>query len=147
MANSHDPNPIGRCLRCGESIRYKDQFCRHCGAENRWWTQSGPDRCGNCHEKLESGDKYCRYCGTKVGDGAYAPFQDLMEVLYGPMPVERKHSCEKCGYSWTTCLMVDDEKYCPQCGSPASCQEAEDFDTPGGRGRRDEPFDIIWDNS
>ena len=33
------------------------------------------------------------------------------------------HTCEKCGYSWTTCAMLDMEQYCPQCGGNAPCEE------------------------
>lgn len=80
------------------------------------WEECGPDRCGNCHNLLEPGDRYCRLCGTKVGEGAYAPFLNLMQCIYGPAPVNRTHTCPTCRYTWETFLMIDDEKYCPKCG-------------------------------
>jgi rubrerythrin len=39
--------------------------------------------------------------------------------IYGPPPVTRVHKCKKCGYSWETSLMIDDEKWCPECGGEA----------------------------
>lgn len=91
------------------------------------WKIPTKDQCGNCHANLQEGDKYCRICGTKVGEGEYAPYLDIMEVIYGPMPVERVHTCEKCGHTWTTCLMVDKEAYCPMCGGNAPYGREEGF--------------------
>ncbi|MCR5608442.1 MAG: hydrogenase maturation nickel metallochaperone HypA [Lachnospiraceae bacterium] len=76
-------------------------------------------RCGNCHAFLKDGAKYCSICGTKAGDGAYEPFEDIMQCIYGPMPEERTHVCEDCGYTWTTMAMIDNEEFCPECGGKA----------------------------
>lgn len=73
-------------------------------------------RCGNCHKYIGD-DRYCRYCGTKSGEGKYEPYEDCVQCVYGPMPVEREHICPVCGKKWTTCLMLDRELYCPDCGS------------------------------
>lgn len=73
------------------------------------------NRCGHCHEHIGN-DRYCRYCGTKRGLGEYKPYQNIIQCIYGPMPVKRTHQCTKCGNSYTIELMVDDEKYCPLCG-------------------------------
>lgn len=86
------------------------------------------EQCGHCHAYLEPDDRYCRQCGTKVGDGAYAPYLDLMQCIYGPPPEEREHICQQCGYKWTTYRMIDDQKYCPKCGGPASA--VRQIDTP-----------------
>lgn len=80
------------------------------------WRKPTKDQCGNCHATLTDGDKYCRICGTKVGEGEYAPYLDTIQCIYGPMPKTREHECKGCGYKWTTCLMVDKERYCPHCG-------------------------------
>lgn len=73
--------------------------------------------CGNCHKHFEEDDKYCRYCGTRRGEGAFAPYENIMQCIYGPMPVVRNHICPNCNYAWTNCVMIDNEKYCPKCGT------------------------------
>lgn len=75
------------------------------------------NRCGNCHEYLQKGDKYCRYCGTKRGKGEFQPYQNVIQCIYGPMPIERTHKCTKCRRQWTTMLMLDNQDYCPRCGA------------------------------
>ena len=75
--------------------------------------------CANCSFIVKDGDKYCRQCGTEIGKGAYLPIDDLMQCIYGPPPVDRMHTCEQCGYSWYTYLMIDHEKNCPKCGGRA----------------------------
>ena len=78
--------------------------------------------CGNCHAVIDD-DPYCRYCGTKNGEGAYEPFEDIVQCVYGPPPVEREHTCKKCGYSWKSCAMIDTERYCPECGGNVTAAE------------------------
>lgn len=112
-------NVKGKCIYCGKPIRYRDEYCAFCGKENAGWKETTRKQCGNCHAYLSPEDKYCRLCGTKVGKGAYDPYQDLMQCIYGPEPVEREHQCRRCGYKWKTCAMVDNEKYCPKCGGRA----------------------------
>lgn len=131
MNIKENSNPEGRCRYCGVSIRYEDSFCAVCGRPNSGWKKATQWQCGNCHKRLDENDKYCRICGTKVGEGAYEPYQDLMECIYGPMPVDRKHTCKKCGYEWITCLMLDREKYCPKCGGDAPYEEIPDSKKPG----------------
>lgn len=94
--------------------------------EERWSTDY-EGRCGNCHSRLQENDKYCRHCGTRRGEGAFEPYQNLMQCIYGPRPVERKHRCTQCPHTWVSCLMVDDEDYCPECGSPAAWDYIEDY--------------------
>lgn len=118
-----ESNPKGRCQRCRAEIHFKDEKCPHCGGKNDRWVTPDRTRCGNCHAPLAEGDRYCRKCGTKAGEGAFEPYQQIMQCIYGPMPVNRTHVCEKCGYTWTTCLMIDNQKYCPVCGSEAACDE------------------------
>ena len=117
--------PTGRCVCCGAPIAYTDRFCPKCGKKNDGWRIPGKNQCGNCHAYLPDGAKYCTICGTKAGEGAYKPYQGMMQCIYGPMPQKRTHVCENCGYSWTTCLMIDDHKYCPQCGGPAPVKQEE----------------------
>ena len=76
----------------------------------------GKDQCGNCHAYIGE-DAYCRKCGTKAGEGAYEPYMNFNGCVYGPPPIERNHECPDCGFSWTTCVMIDSDKYCPKCGS------------------------------
>lgn len=116
------------CSHCGASISSEQKYCPCCGelCDVNGWEECGKDRCGNCHSWLKDGDKYCRICGTKVGDGKYEPFQNIIQCIYGPMPVERTHKCRKCGYTWTTIQMIDREYYCPQCGGKAPYKQHEE---------------------
>ena len=75
-------------------------------------------RCGNCHALFDSDDaKFCVYCGTKRGKGKFLPYENVTSCVYGPPPMIRKHICENCGYSWNTKRMIDNSRYCPQCGN------------------------------
>lgn len=89
--------------------------------EHFLWSDDYKGKCGNCHNSFHEDEKYCRYCGTKRGEGKFEPYKINMDFqcIYGPMPVKRTRQCKKCGYSWETNLMVDDEKFCPQCGGSA----------------------------
>lgn len=82
--------------------------------------------CANCGEPKYydyyfgdlTEDEYCRYCGKKLE--FIINTIDLWSVpcVYGPVPTNVIHTCEKCGYSWKS----DDwsyEKYCPKCGGNA----------------------------
>lgn len=119
-------NPEGICGHCGRKIRYREEYCSRCGNKNTGWIDSyQKNQCGNCHAYMKPRDKFCRICGEKAGEGAFDPYQNLMECIYGPMPVERTHVCKDCGHRWTTCRMLDDEKYCPKCGGIAPVEGAE----------------------
>ena len=91
------------------------------------------DRCGQCWSYLRTADKYCRRCGTKRGSGSFDPRNNLMQIIYGPPPVEFKFLCKSCGLEWTECLMVNFNKYCPKCGA-ADLQATDPYsrqqDTP-----------------
>lgn len=119
---------MGVCVGCGAPIRGEESRCSVCGAVNEagGWVAPTKSQCGNCHARLSPNDNYCRICGTKVGEGAYEPYLDLMQCIYGPMPVERTHSCPQCGFRWTTCLMIDNQDYCPKCGSRVDVEEPDD---------------------
>lgn len=39
--------------------------------------------CGNCHRRIGENDKYCRRCGTKKGEGAFDPFYNEIQIVYG----------------------------------------------------------------
>ena len=114
-----------RCFYCYTPFSKDDQNCPHCGQPTHKTV------CGNCHEALNPDDRYCRFCGTNVIDGPYAPYSALlseilsMEEIYGPRPVERVHTCEKCGYQWSTCAMIDSERFCPKCGGEAPANEIQ----------------------
>lgn len=70
--------------------------------------------CANCKNTYREGDKYCRYCGAPMGKPEF--IVEDFGCIYGPPPVNRTHTCKKCGFTWNTCLMIDDERFCPQCG-------------------------------
>lgn len=75
------------------------------------------DRCGHCHAELDPEDKFCPYCGTKRGEGEFKPFENRIEVLYGP-PIDYKVTCKDCGNEWKTFeIGFSKIAYCPQCGS------------------------------
>lgn len=78
--------------------------------------------CANCGNSYREGDKYCRYCGAPMGTPEF--IVEEIACIYGPPPVSRTHKCGKCGYTWKTTLMIDDEKYCPECGSAAPVVES-----------------------
>ena len=86
----------------------------------------GKDQCGNCHAYIGD-DAYCRYCGTKAGEGKFEPYYNEEGCVYGPPPIEREHNCPNCGYSWTNCVMKDNQRYCPKCGSAVNVTEDEPF--------------------
>ena len=79
------------------------------------WCTDYEKKCGNCHSYIGD-DKYCRCCGTKRGEGAFLPYQNFQGCIYGPPPIRREHKCQSCGYTWVTNLMINDQKYCPECG-------------------------------
>lgn len=72
-------------------------------------------RC-RCGTPFQEADIYCRKCGTRRGEAFYVPCYEPIQILYGPRPVTRTHVCNRCGHSYAATLMVDDLKYCPQCG-------------------------------
>ena len=74
-------------------------------------------RCGNCQGILFPDAKYCSYCGTKRGEGAFLPYMNDQDVLYG-CPTKIKKKCQKCGYTWIEYEFNKGEniKYCPKCG-------------------------------
>ncbi len=80
--------------------------------------------CSNCKEPYREGDKYCRYCGAPMGRPEF--IKEDFACIYGPQPMERTHKCRKCGYSWVTCYMIDDERFCPKCGGSAPVSESSD---------------------
>lgn len=73
--------------------------------------------CANCNNDYREGDKYCRYCGAPLGKPDF--IEEDFACIYGPQPIEREHKCKRCGFTWKTYLMVDNEKWCPKCGSSA----------------------------
>ena len=73
--------------------------------------------CANCGSTYIEGDKYCRFCGAPMGEPKFI-IEDFA-CIYGPPPVTRTHTCAKCGFTWTTCKMIDDERFCPECGGSA----------------------------
>lgn len=73
--------------------------------------------CANCKETYIEGDKYCRFCGAPMAQPEF--IKEDFATIYGPPPVTRTHTCEKCGFTWQTCQMIDDERFCPECGGPA----------------------------
>jgi len=79
--------------------------------------QDGIVQCNNCHEWLGPDEKFCRKCGTKRGEGIFEPIDNIMQCVYGPEPVMRIHTCRQCHYKWTNIVMIDDDRYCPKCGS------------------------------
>ena len=116
---------IARCEYCGNLVRFQDAFCAVCGTRNTGWTTDYEGKCGNCHAKLGSTDQYCRVCGTKRNEGAFLPYKNRMECIYGPMPVKRLHTCKSCGYAWENKVMIDYDKYCPKCGQLVEVKEEE----------------------
>jgi len=116
-----------QCPECGSILRdngFDSPQCEVCGYIELSTDYEG--RCGNCHKSLNDDDKYCRYCGTKRGEGAFKPYQNVMYCIYGPMPVKRTHKCKKCGNTWETMLMIDNEDFCPICGSKTKVYEEID---------------------
>lgn len=79
--------------------------------------------CANCRNTYREGDKYCRYCGAPLGKPDF--IEEEFACIYGPPPVQRTHKCKKCGFSWQTSLMIDDEMWCPKCGGSAPATGGE----------------------
>lgn len=87
--------------------------------------------CANCKSDWREGDKYCRHCGAPLDQPGYIVKE--FYTIYGPRPIERKHICTACGYTWKTCLMVDNENYCPKCGSKVLIESEEEDHESGYR--------------
>ncbi len=81
--------------------------------------------CANCKKTYIEGDRYCRYCGAPMGKPKF--IEENFPLIYGPPPVTRVHTCVKCGYSWETTSMRDDEEYCPKCGGRAPVTSSEEW--------------------
>ena len=96
--------------------------------------------CANCKELYFEGDKYCRFCGAKIGKPVYMNY--AFATLYGPPPVKRVHTCEKCGYTWETDYMVDMERHCPECGGNAPVTSEEEWEG-WGEGNKGPGWDEI----
>ncbi len=135
-----EPNGSHFCFRCGCALAENSLACPSCGVRRNQnegieykpsFSGGYPhlsidyeNRCENCHSPLNQGDRYCRICGTKRGEGPFEPYENVTVCIYGPMPVKCVHRCERCGYKWSTVLMVDDERYCPRCGGKATVHVA-----------------------
>ena len=106
------------CRKCGAKLSPESKFCDCCGTSTEvdLYSTDYENRCGKCTGYLEPEDQYCRYCGTKRGEGEFNPYYDEPVCVYGPPPVNRLHTCKKCGYEWTVCAMIDEQRYCPKCG-------------------------------
>ena len=65
--------------------------------------------CANCGNSYRENEKYCRYCGAPMGTPDY--IEEEFACIYGP---------------WKTTLMIDDEKFCPECGGPAPVVASEE---------------------
>ena len=84
---------------------------------------------------LDVSEALTELCGTKAGEGEFEPYQQMMQCIYGPRPVSRTHTCEKCGYSWTTCAMLDMDSFdvvrqicsVPENGKPIVIMTAYDW--------------------
>ena len=81
--------------------------------------------CANCGKTYRESDKHCRFCGKENGKPKY--IFDSMDCVYGPPPIKRSHTCSECGYTWETYRMIDDERWCPECGGSAPAVGDEDI--------------------
>ena len=79
--------------------------------------------CANCHKSYADGFRYCPYCGAPLGKPVY--IEEVFACIYGPEPMERRHTCGKCGFTWKTCEMVDSQRFCPKCGGDAPAEDLE----------------------
>lgn len=81
--------------------------------------------CANCKNEYIKGDKYCRFCGAPMGTPVY--ITENFAEIYGPPPVKRTHTCKDCGHLWQTTEMIDNQRWCPECGGKAPVTDEEDF--------------------
>ncbi len=90
--------------------------------------KKGDKLCGGCGKPLGS-DRFCRNCGMSAKKAKYEPYDkyepynEVMQLVYGPPPVEFKHKCGSCGNSWTSSEI---EHYCPDCGGEVSSKAERD---------------------
>lgn len=71
----------------------------------KWITDYGRG-CSDCHRLFKGDEKYCCYCGTKRGKGKFKPYQNIMQCIYGPMPIKRVRECANCKMRWKPLLMI-----------------------------------------
>ena len=87
--------------------------------------------CRNCGSEIAEQDKYCRVCGTQKEANAFTADENMINTIYGAMPIKRKRIYGVCGYSWVVCNLADSREYCPRCGGKTRfCDEL-------GKGRID----------
>lgn len=82
--------------------------------------------CENCNNHLDENDRYCRECGAKRGAKPYVPEDMDIQCVYGPPPMTRTHKCDSCDFTWEVSAMIDNERYCPKCGSKALIIDEKD---------------------
>ena len=80
-------------------------------------------RCRRCGAPVHFKDEKCPECGAK-NDCWVTPDRTRCGNCHAPLAEGGTHVCEKCGYTWTTCLMIDREQYCPKCGGHAPSDDA-----------------------
>ena len=109
------------CTKCHGRLDIEDEYCRSCGTRNPQWNTLHRDKCPGCLFRLEdASDKYCRLCGASVVEGTYSPMQSEWE--YGSFdfpPVERKHICYQCGFTYYSGHHHDNYRFRPRCGGHA----------------------------
>lgn len=116
---------LGKCPKCGKVITLFSKRCSGCGSMLKFLTDDYTDRCGNCQQSMGK-DEFCRYCGAKRGEGSFDPYYNEPQCVYGPPPVTRVHKCRKCGFEWSTNMMIDNQRYCPKCGGGCDVTSEED---------------------
>ena len=139
--NQGTPRPDGRvfpgesrgalfCPNCGAQAMEGDLFCRQCGKRLTFAQGPVPQQpfgtdpvCPACGNPWIEGDRYCRYCGAIKDEPQYVLRE--FACIYGPAPRLREHRCRRCGHTWQTMTMIDNELFCPECGGPAPAEDVE----------------------
>lgn len=98
-----------KCQSCGNEVKEGAKFCRECGSEIVYKTESFVDNiCSECGNVLEENAVFCNNCGKRVASQPEAIIENTV-------------CCPKCGSK-----LRDGVMFCGECGTPLNSNNKND---------------------